>query len=73
MNKDFVRFHDTEIKERKFHRFKKITFLEDAGVDNIVISDIVSPREQNCKCFIGDMNDVYKFKPFSKILAKVGA
>lgn len=45
MNKDFIRFDDTEIKERKFHRFKNLTFLEDAGVDNIVISDIVSPRE----------------------------
>ena len=47
MNKEIITFSDTEIKERKFHRYKYRFFSEDVYIDNIMVSAKVSSREKN--------------------------
>ena len=37
MGKDAITFGDIEVKNRKFHRYKKI-FLNGVNIDNILVS-----------------------------------
>ena len=42
-----------KLKKCKFHHHKNLILLEDADIDNIQVSSIVSSGEKNYKYFIG--------------------
>ena len=65
-------FGDIEIERRKFHYRKKVIFVKDVDIDNILISKKISSGKKSYQYFIGYMDD-YRVKPFSIILTKTSA
>ena len=73
MGKEILTFGDIEIEKHKFHRYKSPTFLEDVGIDNILVSNKVSLGEKNYKYFINYLCNDYKIKSLHIILSKMSA
>ena len=42
----------------------KVLFLEDIDIKNLLVSNKISSREKNYKCFIGYLYVDYKIKPY---------
>ena len=42
MPKEFIKFSDIEIKKRKFHHRENVILLEDADIEKIQVSSMVS-------------------------------
>ena len=66
MSKEIIAFGYIEIEKRKFH----LILLEEVHIDNIMISNMVSSGEKNCKYFVGYKNDDYDIKPLHIMLSK---
>ena len=62
MGKEIIMHGDIEIEKRKFHR-KNLILLEDVGIDNILISIIVSSGEKH-KHFIFSKMTIIKLNYF---------
>ena len=59
MGKKSITFGDIEIEKHNFHCYENLTFLEDADIDNILVSNKISSGEKNHEYFIGYLRDHY--------------
>ena len=46
MGKEILMFGDIEIKKHKLYRYKSPIFLEDVGIDNVLVSNKISPGKK---------------------------
>ena len=63
ISKEILTFGDVELKEINFTTMK-VLFLEDIDIKNLLVSNKISSREKNYKCFIGYLCVDYKIKPY---------
>ena len=47
MSQEIIAFGSTEIEKHKFHYHKNLILLEDADIDNILISNLIYSSEKN--------------------------
>ena len=66
-----ITFGKIEIEKCKFHYCKDSIFLEDVDTDKILLSNVVSSSEENCKYFIIGYKDDLKIRSFYLILSKM--
>ena len=57
----------------KFQRYKNPIFLEDADIDEVLVSNKISFGEKDYKYFTGDLNGSYNIKLLQIILPKTSA
>ena len=65
MDKQFIKFDDTEIEKYKFHQYKKPISIDNIDINKIVVSHEVSFGKKHFKYLIGYKNakklDVYAY------------
>ena len=49
MGKEIITFAVIDIEKHKFHRYENSIFLNDVGIDNILIFNRISSGEKNYK------------------------
>ena len=70
MDKEITTFGNNKSEKQKFNRCKNRISLKDVNINSILISKKISSCDENCKYFIGYIDDDYKIKPLRKILQK---
>ena len=58
MDKNIIKFDDTEIEEYKFHQNKSPILIIDIDVNKIVVSNKLPFGKQDFKYFIGDKDSL---------------
>ena len=73
MDKEVLRFGNTEIEKNKFYRHKSPIFSKGVNIEKVLVSNKISFREKNYKYFIGYLYNDDKVKPLHIMLPKRSA
>ena len=69
MDKENIKFYDTEIEEFEFHQYKGPILINNIDINKIVIHNKISFSKPDFKYFIG-YKDAKKFQTFMHIPSK---
>ena len=74
MGKEILLFGDIEIKKHKLYRYKSPIFLEDVDIDNVLVSNKISPGKKKIHKYSVDyLCGDCKIKSFHIMLPKMRA